>query len=297
MTDWKFKTRNATRKEPTSYNLNILILAFGGIFLMFLRWCFQKPHLKNTTSIKNGRSMCYVGTWCFESSVEFFILQVLCRYETRATLTPVKVAYVVCRTWRIWTICRSVNFTFHTPSPLCSRSESYHRLLPLSSDIILRTTYFWIMELAVYVTWLFYIILQVTVRGFSHHVSLRQLHKSIRPQTVVFSIPSTESTESANSEENTDDEDEDFAEMKREIELMLASSTDSKSPLNPISVTSVEEVGKYNKVIAVASALLGSFLFVFQHSQPVSGVALMHAMERDSVDINVRWKWDEMPFL
>ena len=103
--------------------------------------------------------------------------------------------------------------------------------------------------------------------------------------------------ESANSAESTEDEDEDFAAMQREIELMIASSTSSENPLEPAANVSEIQDGKYNKVIAVASAILGSFLFVFQHSQPVSGVALMHAMERDSVGINVRQFYNPTFFL
>mmetsp|Transcript_17891 Transcript_17891/g.17961 ORF Transcript_17891/g.17961 Transcript_17891/m.17961 type:complete len:240 (+) Transcript_17891:80-799(+) len=40
-----------------------------------------------------------------------------------------------------------------------------------------------------------------------------------------------------------------------------------------------------NKAIAALSSLLGSFLFLFQHTQPVSGVALINAMAQDSLPL------------
>ena len=86
-----------------------------------------------------------------------------------------------------------------------------------------------------------------------------------------------------NAESN--EEDDDFAAMRREIEMMML-DTPVASPSAASSSTVVTAVN-YNKLIAVASAVFGSFFFVFQHSQPVSGVALMHAMERDSVDLKV----------
>jgi thiol-disulfide isomerase/thioredoxin len=42
-----------------------------------------------------------------------------------------------------------------------------------------------------------------------------------------------------------------------------------------------------NKYVAAISAILGSAIFVFQHGQPVNSVALLKAMERDSMDVNV----------
>lgn len=81
------------------------------------------------------------------------------------------------------------------------------------------------------------------------------------------------------------EEDDDFAAMRREIELMML-DTPVTSP-SAASSSTVVPVVNYNKLVAVVSAVFGSFFFVFQHSQPVSGVALMHAMERDSVDLKV----------
>jgi hypothetical protein len=41
------------------------------------------------------------------------------------------------------------------------------------------------------------------------------------------------------------------------------------------------------RAIAVLSGTFASVAFAFQHSQPVSGVALLKAMEKDSIDIKV----------
>jgi hypothetical protein len=41
------------------------------------------------------------------------------------------------------------------------------------------------------------------------------------------------------------------------------------------------------KLVASASAVVASIAFVFQHSQPASSVALLKAMERDSVTVKV----------
>jgi hypothetical protein len=40
-----------------------------------------------------------------------------------------------------------------------------------------------------------------------------------------------------------------------------------------------------NKIIAVLSCLLGCGIFFFQQTQPVSGIALLKAMEKDSIPI------------
>ena len=131
------------------------------------------------------------------------------------------------------------------------------------------------------------------LNGFEHGVlsfapsysarSIR-LSKPVSLQTYMSSSPSS-NIGTDNSEESNDDDDDDFAAMQREIAMMIESTT--TAPAEAATSLPVADIGKYNKLIAVASAVLGSFLFVFQHSQPVSGVALMHAMEKDSVDINV----------
>ena len=150
------------------------------------------------------------------------------------------------------------------------------------------------MKIALCATYFFYTFFQTTVFGYSHHVTRTIVGRSLQRET---KLALSQPPESANSAESTEDEDEDFAAMQREIELMIASSTSSENPLEPAANVSEIQDGKYNKVIAVASAILGSFLFVFQHSQPVSGVALMHAMERDSVGINVRQFYNPTFFL
>lgn len=48
------------------------------------------------------------------------------------------------------------------------------------------------------------------------------------------------------------------------------------------------------KGIAVLSSLLGTFLFVSQQSQPVSGIALLHQMEKESITVNVRMELSTM---
>ena len=87
---------------------------------------------------------------------------------------------------------------------------------------------------------------------------------------------------------NDDDDDDDFLAMQREIEQTMSSSTNiTDSSFTVVSSTELQSKRNYNKFIAVASAVLGSFFFVLQHSQPVSGISLMHAMEHDSVELQV----------
>eukprot|EP01041_Mallomonas_annulata_P002304 gene2304-4478_t len=50
---------------------------------------------------------------------------------------------------------------------------------------------------------------------------------------------------------------------------------------NPIEITPLFK----KKGIAAISSILGAFLFVFQHSQPVSGAALLNAMAKDSTNL------------
>lgn len=85
-----------------------------------------------------------------------------------------------------------------------------------------------------------------------------------------------------------DEDDDDFLAMQREMAETIISSTnlpDSSSSIEP--ATELSGVRNYNNYIAIASAILGSFFFAFQHSQPVSGISLMHAMEHDSVELQV----------
>ena len=87
---------------------------------------------------------------------------------------------------------------------------------------------------------------------------------------------------------DNDEDDDDFMAMQREMAETIISSTnlpDSSSSIKP--ATELSGVRNYNNYIAIASAILGSFFFAFQHSQPVSGISLMHAMEHDSVELQV----------
>ena len=145
------------------------------------------------------------------------------------------------------------------------------------------------MKSAICAACLIYTFFQSTVLGYSHHVT-RTIWGGYLQRVTKRAV--SQYPEFTNSAENIDDEDEDFAAMQRELDLMIASSTTTENLLEPSPNVPEIQDGKYNKIIAVASAILGSFLFVFQHSQPVSGVALMHAMERDSVEINVRQSYN-----
>ena len=87
---------------------------------------------------------------------------------------------------------------------------------------------------------------------------------------------------------DNDEDDDDFMAMQREMAETIISSTnlpDSSSSIEP--ATELSGARSYNNYIAIASAILGSFFFAFQHSQPVSGISLMHAMEHDSVELQV----------
>jgi hypothetical protein len=44
----------------------------------------------------------------------------------------------------------------------------------------------------------------------------------------------------------------------------------------------------FRRILAAASSLLGAGIFALQYSQPVSGIALLHAMEKESMPIAVR---------
>jgi thiol-disulfide isomerase/thioredoxin len=99
---------------------------------------------------------------------------------------------------------------------------------------------------------------------------------------------------------STDDEievvneiDEDFLAMKKEIDALIAgpsgSSSEQSKSLDTLSSVGTDAGGSagLRKWIATASAIMGGLLFFFQHSQPVNSVALLKAMERDSMDFSV----------
>lgn len=75
------------------------------------------------------------------------------------------------------------------------------------------------------------------------------------------------------------------------VPSMESSSASDKPPvvqqIKDESTFSLDEPTK-NKAVAIASSILGTFLFFFQHSQHVSGVALLNAMQKDSMPLQVR---------
>jgi hypothetical protein len=118
------------------------------------------------------------------------------------------------------------------------------------------------------------------IRGFSTSIPYRSVQ--ILDRSSNFHLDCSASSET--------DEDADFAAMQLEIAAMISSETESKGILPAVdSVVEPSSSGKYNKLTAVASAVLGSFFYLFQHSQPVSAVGLMHVMEKESVDVQVSY--------
>jgi hypothetical protein len=120
------------------------------------------------------------------------------------------------------------------------------------------------------------------VEGFTPRSKAHQIHQISTVNMCQPTIPPIETNLEAT------DDDDDFAAMQREIAEMISSTPGSlEITSSGVPLMSSDNGMKYNKYIAITSAVLGSFFFAFQHSQPVSGVALMHAMERDSVDLQV----------
>lgn len=116
------------------------------------------------------------------------------------------------------------------------------------------------------------------IRGFSSSTPYRSVRILDRVSSVYLECSTSSETE----------EDADFAAMQLEIAAMIASETESNSNLSPVDlVAEPSSSGKYNKATAIASAVLGSIFYLFQHSQPVSAVGLMHVMEKESVDVQV----------
>eukprot|EP01038_Epipyxis_sp_PR26KG_P007431 gene7431-10127_t len=86
---------------------------------------------------------------------------------------------------------------------------------------------------------------------------------------------------------------DDFDKMKAEIEAILQSS--SRNNFETLNENQTDKKSWFldnlnngklqKKTIAVISSIVGCLLFSFQHSQPVSGVTLLKAMERDSVPV------------
>lgn len=129
-------------------------------------------------------------------------------------------------------------------------------------------------------------LVEIVVEGFSPRSKAHLIHQRSMVKMCQPTSPPTEANLEAT------DDDDDFAAMQREIAEMISSTPGSVEIASAgVPAISSDNGIKYNKYIAITSAVLGSFFFAFQHSQPVSGVALMHAMERDSVDLKVTFSY------
>jgi thiol-disulfide isomerase/thioredoxin len=100
--------------------------------------------------------------------------------------------------------------------------------------------------------------------------------------------------------DNDVDNDEDFINVQNRIAAMLAddftASTTSSSKANGTGETATVNNNNNNNnslsrqsrsLVAIASCLFATSIFIFQHSQPVSALALLKAMEKDSVPLSV----------
>lgn len=94
---------------------------------------------------------------------------------------------------------------------------------------------------------------------------------------------------SSSSDESSNDD------VQAKIAALLASSSPSASSLSTTtiitneSIKNKENMNEYSvntkKLVALASSLLATFLFLFQRNQPVNAVALMKEMEKDSIPV------------
>jgi thiol-disulfide isomerase/thioredoxin len=96
--------------------------------------------------------------------------------------------------------------------------------------------------------------------------------------------------------QNDFNEDPEFQKMRAEIEALMSSdltatgagsTQDDSGQIE--TKTNDNDFGsnpQLRKAIALGSTLLGCCLFFFQPAQSVSGVALLHAMEKDSIGMN-----------
>ena len=82
---------------------------------------------------------------------------------------------------------------------------------------------------------------------------------------------------------------ETLSDIQAQIEAMIAGEKNDKIsvPVEEIKPQSYNNKNGSNKLIAAGSAILGSLLFAYQQTQPVSGVALLNAMQKDSADLGV----------
>ena len=111
----------------------------------------------------------------------------------------------------------------------------------------------------------------------SHVITSPIMHRRIPSVT---NINQQSSVLRSSTNDNNDDVDSD---MDGFVWVDTSAATNSvQEPNIPNASRSVR-----NKYIAVASAIFGSMFFVFQHGQPVNSVALLKAMEKDSMDVQV----------
>ena len=84
-------------------------------------------------------------------------------------------------------------------------------------------------------------------------------------------------------------EELEFEKMRKEIEELsqIEASPDDSFNLSNSSNILVSKGIMPKKVIAFLSVVLGSLIFGYKLTQPVSGVTLLKFMEKDSVDIKV----------
>ena len=78
-------------------------------------------------------------------------------------------------------------------------------------------------------------------------------------------------------------DDVDFEALKAQIESMVPKDLDEPLPVPPSPAS--PDTGR-RLLVAVSSFALGTFLFSFLHNQPASSVALLRAMERDSMALS-----------
>lgn len=72
------------------------------------------------------------------------------------------------------------------------------------------------------------------------------------------------------------------------IEAEIASLISDNSPSDVPSAEEISSNSARNRVIAAVSAIFGFIFFSYQRTQPVSGVALLYAMDRDSPSVQVK---------
>ena len=78
-------------------------------------------------------------------------------------------------------------------------------------------------------------------------------------------------------------DDVDFEALKAQIESMVPKDLEEPLPAPPSPAS--PDTGR-RLLVAVSSFALGTFLFSFLHNQPASSVALLRAMERDSMALS-----------